>query len=583
MNPTSPHSPSIPKLVAFSVISCALFILLVEGVLAIFDIPKGESSQDPFVGFSSQERLFTDSVFIENGKNIPVMITYPDKLELFPNESFTQTKSANTLRAFCVGGSTTYGRPYSPRTSFCSWLEDFLNYVDPDHKWEVVNAGGVSYASYRIALLMEELIQYEPDLVVVYTGHNEFLERRTYSKILRLPVVLRDLGTLASKLRIYSLLNDIIGYGVTGKGKPGYVHKLSKEVNPILDQAIGPEDYVRDDEQKKDIVAHFKFNLTRIIKLARSVDAKVILVTPASKMRHEAPFKSQHRSDFGQSALQEWETNYESALESVRQKEFEAALNRILIAETIDPRYAHTFALKGDILFLLGRYGEARVAYRRAIDEDVCPLRAITPLRTAVTDIGHEMNVPVIDFDLILSERSPEGITGEEMFLDHVHPTIEGHKILALEITDEIIKSGLVRAPRPMSEEGIESIEEIKLSQVDREAHAKALMNLAMLANWGGKFREGITLALRAVDLDPEYVDAYYRFDWVRSYDVDIDLGHAYMASGKDIQAKIEYLLAIKNGAELDSNFHNPSMRVEILSRYDVLKSPSERVERAGD
>jgi len=583
MNPTSPHSPSIPKLVAFSVISCALFFLLVEGVLAIFDIPKGESSQDPFVGFSSQERLFTDSVFIENGKNIPVMITYPDKLELFPNESFTQTKSANTLRAFCVGGSTTYGRPYSPRTSFCSWLEDFLNYVDPDHKWEVVNAGGVSYASYRIALLMEELIQYEPDLVVVYTGHNEFLERRTYSKILRLPVVLRDLGTLASKLRIYSLLNDIIEYRATGKGKPGYVHKLSKEVNPILDQAIGPEDYVRDDEQKKDIVAHFKFNLTRIIKLARSVDAKVILVTPASKMRHEAPFKSQHRSDFGQSALQEWETNYESALESVRQKEFEAALNRILIAETIDPRYAHTFALKGDILFALGRYGEAKVAYRRAIDEDVCPLRAITPLRTAVTDIGHEMNVPVVDFDLILSERSPEGITGEEMFLDHVHPTIEGHKILALEIMDEIIKSGLVRAPRPMSEEGIESIEEIKLSQVDREAHAKALMNLAMLANWGGKFREGITLALRAVDLDPEYVDAYYRFDWVRSYDVDIDLGHAYMASGKDIQAKIEYLLAIKNGAELDSNFHNPSMRVEILSRYDVLKSPSERVERAGD
>jgi len=223
------------------------------------------------------------------------------------------------------------------------------------------------------------------------------------------------------------------------------------------------------------------------------------------------------------------------------------------------------------------------MAYRRAIDEDVCPLRAITPLRTAVTDIGHEMNVPVVDFDSILSERSPAGITGEEMFLDHVHPTIAGHKILALEIMDEIIKSGLVRTPRPMSEGGIESIEEIKMSQVDREAHVEALMNLAMLANWGGKFREGITLALRAVDLDPEYVDAYYRFDWVRSYDVDIDLGHAYMASGKDIQAKIEYLLAIKNGAELDSNFHNPSMRVEILSRYDVLKSPSERVERAGD
>jgi tetratricopeptide (TPR) repeat protein len=573
MNSTSPHSPSIPKLIAFSVVSCALFLFLVEGVLAIFDLPKGESSQDPFVGFSSQERLFTDSAIIKNGKNLPVMITYPDKLELFPNESFTKTKSANTLRAFCVGGSTTHGRPYTHRTSFCSWLEDFLNYTDSEHQWEVINAGGVSYASYRIALLMDELIQYEPDLVVVYTGHNEFLERRTYSKILRLPMVLRDLGTLASKLRIYSLLNNIIGYWTSGKGRAGYVHKLSKEVNPILDQSVGPHAYTRDDEQKKDVVAHFRFNLTKIIRLARSVDSKVILVTPASKMRHEAPFKSQHRDNLGRPALEEWIRNYEWALELVRQKEFEEALIHILNAETLDPRYAHTFALKGDILFSLGRYGEAKVAYRRAIDEDVCPLRAISALGTSVIDIGHEMNVPVVDFDSIISERSPEGITGEELFLDHVHPTIEGHKILALEILDEVIKSGLVRSPRPMTVGGIQLIEETKMSQVDREAHAEALMNLAMLANWGGKFREGITLAQRAMDLDPEYVDAYYQFNWVRSYDVDEDLGEANSDLGKDIEAKVRYLLAIKDGA--DASSLNTKKRVEILpkSRQEIVEN----------
>ncbi len=55
------------------------------------------------------------------------------------------------------------------------------------------------------------------------------------------------------------------------------------------------------------------------------------------------------------------------------------------------------------------------------------------------------------------------------------------------------------------------------------------------------------------------------------------------MALGKDIEAKIEYMLAIKNGAELDPYFHNPSMRVEILGRYDVIKPPPERIERVGD
>lgn len=354
-NPTNPHPLSKLKLIAFSAITCSLFFLLVEGVLAIFNLPKGESTRDPFVGFSSQEKLFTDSVFIRNGGNIPLMITRPNKLELFPNESFTKTKSDKVLRAFCLGGSTTYGRPFSPRTSFCSWLEDFLDYVDLEHKWEVINAGGVSYASYRIALLMEELVQYEPDLVVVYTGHNEFLERRTYSKILRLPMGLRNIGTLATKLRIYSLLDKIIEHLAIGKSEPAHVYKLFKEVDPVLDRTIGPEDYVRDDEQKKNIVAHFRFNLKRIIQLARSVQSKVILVAPASKLRHEAPFKSQHKGDLGQLALAEWKKNYDSALELVRQKDFEAALVRILDAETLDPRYAHTFALRRRHPFCFGK------------------------------------------------------------------------------------------------------------------------------------------------------------------------------------------------------------------------------------
>jgi len=274
-----------------------------------------------------------------------------------------------------------------------------------------------------------------------------------------------------------------------------------------------------------------------------------------------------------------------------------------LNAETLDPRYAHTFALKGDIHFALGRYGEAKVAYRRAIDEDVCPLRAITALRTSVIDIGREMNVPVVDFDSIISERSLEGITGEEMFLDHVHPTIEGHKILALEIMDEVIKRGLVRSFRPMTEEGIKSIEEIKMSQVDRKVHAEALINLAMLANWGGKFRKGRTLALRAIDLDPEYAGAYYQAGlstmkigehveeaityFKKSismgtfpYDVYVDIGEAYRVLGKLIEAQMSYLLAIENGDETVQSHAHFGLG-EIYEKLNQLKNAIEQYELA--
>ena len=64
--------------------------------------------------------------------------------------------------------------------------------ADSSRTWEVINAGGISYASYRVALVVKELAAYAPDLFVVYSGHNEFLERRTYSDTLDEPEPSRD-------------------------------------------------------------------------------------------------------------------------------------------------------------------------------------------------------------------------------------------------------------------------------------------------------------------------------------------------------------------------------------------------------
>lgn len=44
----------------------------------------------------------------------------------------------------------------------------------------------------------------------------------------------------------------------------------------------------------------------------------------------------------------------------------------------------------------------------------------------------------------IINENSPNGIPGSELFLDHVHPTIEGNRLLALAIVQEMIQEGMV-------------------------------------------------------------------------------------------------------------------------------------------
>ena len=132
------------------------------------------------------------------------LATSPSKVRWFNPQRFPKKKASRTYRIFSLGGSTTYGRPYDDNASFSGWLRELLVPADPSRTWEVINAGGISYASYRVAAVMEELIQYEPDLFIIYTGHNEFLERRTYRTLLEAPKPLTTVGALASRTRIYA-------------------------------------------------------------------------------------------------------------------------------------------------------------------------------------------------------------------------------------------------------------------------------------------------------------------------------------------------------------------------------------------
>jgi len=74
----------------------------------------------------------------------------------------------------------------------------------------LINAGGISYASYRIAKLMEELIRFQPDLFIIYTGHNEFLEERTYREIKQMSPLLRSTAALLQKTRTWTLMDNAL-------------------------------------------------------------------------------------------------------------------------------------------------------------------------------------------------------------------------------------------------------------------------------------------------------------------------------------------------------------------------------------
>ena len=96
----------------------------------------------------------------------------------FRPDGFARENGPKEFRIFCLGGSTVQGSPFAIETAFSTWLELSLQAAEPKRQWDVVNCGGVSYASYRLVPILEEVLGYEPDLIILYTGHNEFLEDR---------------------------------------------------------------------------------------------------------------------------------------------------------------------------------------------------------------------------------------------------------------------------------------------------------------------------------------------------------------------------------------------------------------------
>jgi len=220
MSPTAPNddfgenSPrecrdQIPiwKKIVWATMTVVLIGLGLEAVLALAGFKPQVAGEDTFLVFTPHARLFEEQI-APDGEVI--LKTVENRLVRLNAQQFSKKKSPGTYRIFCVGGSTTYGAPYGDSTSFTRWLREFLPVVDGSRRFEVINAGALSYGSFRIALLMQELAGHEPDLFVVYMGHNEFLERQTYKKILETPEMVTSTVAILSRTRIFTALESLM-------------------------------------------------------------------------------------------------------------------------------------------------------------------------------------------------------------------------------------------------------------------------------------------------------------------------------------------------------------------------------------
>ena len=494
----------VRKKLLFATIITLLFFAVVEGACTLIGVGKAVDDSDPLVGFSSQIPLF-EVVKAEDGSQN--YRTAQNKLIWFNDQQFPVKKPEKTRRVFCLGGSTTFGRPYADSTSFCGWLREYLPLADDSTDWEVINAGGVSYASYRVTSVMKELAQYEPDLFVVYTGQNEFLERRTYAGMFEQPSWQIDAMSALSRTRTWSLVSRVVGKFKDTSKDVEKANILPGEVDEMLNHTIGPADYHRDDDWREGVLHHYRANLERMISIANDVDAAILFVVPASNERNCSPFKSELLSSLADGEKQRFTELISDASDLAAAGDNTQAIAKLNQAKQIDPEHAALNFRLGQLHYDSGSLGDAKEAFKHSLDNDVCPLRVPSDFVEALMDVTRSNDVPLVDFPGRLRDQAQTEhgttILGEEYFLDHVHPTIEANRQLGLWIIEELAARSVI-SQKPIGQDEIDSVRQRVLDEIDPFEQAVALRNLAKVLHWAGKFEEALPRAREVLDVIPE-------------------------------------------------------------------------------
>ncbi|RXK53840.1 hypothetical protein ESB00_19350 [Oleiharenicola lentus] len=295
-------------------------------------------------------------------------------------------KAPGTYRIFILGSSAAMGDP-EPAFSLARVLEVQLRAAYPSVRFEVVNAAVTAINSHLVRGIAADCAQLEPDLFIVYEGHNEvigpFGPTGVFTPFLKSEAAVRTLVWL--KGTRFAQLAARLGRSKSAPDNWGGMQMFLQQ-------------QIRADDPRLDTVrAHFRANLTAIAASAQRAGATTLLCTTVANQRDFAPFLP---------ANGEAEQAYQQA--------------RLILDA--------------------GRDHEARALFQRAVDLDTLRFRADSALNQVICDLPDKVRITnfgglaIMDLASTLAANSSHGVPGNEFLYEHVHLTLRGthEAVLAL-------------------------------------------------------------------------------------------------------------------------------------------------------
>lgn len=451
-------------------------LVLLESALRMADVVR--PADDPLSGIGGQRPVF------ERVGN--VYRTARAKENFFGVQEFPAAKPTNAFRVFALGGSTVYGHPYLNDTAFPKWLELELAARAPGRAVQAINCGGISYASYRLTYVLREALRHQPDLVILAMGHNDFLEDHTHDSLKTRSAARHWLTDRAASLRIVTLARRLL----PPAPQSSQSGTASAEVDARLDHSrAGYATYHRDAAWHARVLRQFEDSFRAMLAECHAANVPVIIVTLGSNLRDCPPFKSEHRAGLPPAQEGEWQRHFDDGTQADLRDDLPAALARYRAAEAIDPQHALLNYRIARCLDRLGQPQQARDYFLRAKDEDICPLRMLERIYQLQHALAAETRTPIVDARTLLERLSPDALPGNDLYLDHVHPTLGGHQHIARALAEKVHELRLLPTAPAWADAARRGTFQAHLQNLPSAYFANGRRRVDWLENWAKRHK----------------------------------------------------------------------------------------------
>ena len=389
-NKSQPTSPKLPlsrgkRFVFGAVMICLPFVLLLatEGVLRL-------------LGYGGNASVFRKAGTVPGGSlvitdqdgAISYFFANRDKPGYNDQYQFTEPKGSNVFRVFTVGESAMKGFPQPRNLASTSFLQAMLQDAWPQRSVEVINLGTTAVASYPVLGMMTEALDYSPDLIVIYTGHNEFFG--TYG--------VASIGRAGGKPWMLGVTRFVHSLAIVQAWTKLTAPKTPEGNITLMERMVGRAYVAPDDWSRAAAANNLYHNVHEMLRRCQARGVPVLVCTQPSNERGLAPIGQEKTGDT-------------------------SARTQFQLAQS---------------LYASNQFPEALAAFQKARDLDTMPWRATSAANDSIRRAAQELNATVCDVEGAFHTNSPGGSIGWELMDDHVHPTLRGQALIAEAIVQSL-------------------------------------------------------------------------------------------------------------------------------------------------